>query len=212
MQLIDKKAIEEFGIPSLTLMENAGRAVYDQAKKMLSLPASKPGKVLCLCGKGNNGGDGLVAARYLREGGIDVSVYLLCEEKRLKKDPLINFNKLRNMNIPTSCVKDKPGKFSGYGLIIDAIFGTGFKGRPDKYTSGAIEAINKSNAPVLSVDVPSGLNATTGESGGISVKAACTITFGLAKTGFYKESGPGLTGEVIVKNIGFPTSLLTNIP
>lgn len=208
MQLIDKKAIFEFGIPSIVLMENAGRAAYLEARSMLSslTPKSVKKKVLILCGKGNNGGDGLVVSRYLANDGIDVSVYMLCEEKRLKKDPLINFNILRNMDINMSCIRGEVRDISKHDLIIDAIFGTGFKGNPDEFTSKIINQINQSNVPILSIDVPSGLNATTGSCQGACIKATRTISFGLPKTGFYKENGPSCTGEAIIENIGLPLS------
>ena len=212
MQAIDKQAIFDFGIPSIVLMENAGFVIYIEAKKMLEGVSNREKKVLILCGKGNNGGDGMVAARHLVNEGVSVSVYMLCEEKRLKKDPLINFNIIRKMGLSISCIKGEIQNLNRYNLIIDGIFGTGFTGNPDKLTGTLIKGINNSNIPVLSIDVPSGLDATTGECQEACINATKTITFGLAKCGFYSTNGQKFTGEIVIKNIGFPKSLLNHQP
>ena len=209
MRLIDEEAITNFGIPSIVLMENAGKAVYKEAMNMLPPEGSKPArKVLVLCGKGNNGGDGLVVSRYLANNDINVSVMLLCEAKRLKQDPLTNFNILQKMELKISCLRGAVSNIRDYDLIIDAIFGTGFSGEPDREASSLFKEINESAVPVLSVDIPSGLDATSGDCGTTCVKAKRTVTFGLPKKGFYKSRGPEFTGEIVVKNIGFPASLL----
>ena len=112
------------------------------------------------------------------------------------------------MGIAISCIRDDSIISSEYCLIIDAIFGTGFKGNPDDFTSKIIDLVNKSKIPVLSIDVPSGLDATTGLCRGSCIKAKWTVSFGLPKTGFYIADGQKFTGKLIIKNIGFPTSLL----
>jgi hydroxyethylthiazole kinase-like uncharacterized protein yjeF len=216
MQDIDRAAQEEHNIPGITLMENAGEAAAACALEMLGAAPDEK-KVLVVCGKGNNGGDGFVIARKLLEKGIGVTTYTLCGANRLKADPLINFNRLRDIKaevviIDREGLQKMRGDLSRSDLIIDSIFGTGFKGRPDDMAGAAIEAINSSGKKVLAVDVPSGLDATTGRCGGECVKADRTVTFGLPKTGFFEASGPGHSGKLVVKNIGFPDSLLENLP
>lgn len=218
MQEIDRRAQEEFGIPSLTLMENAGIVSASIAKEILSTMSSprKRGSIAVFCGKGNNGGDGLVISRKLTEDGFEVTTYLLSEESTLKKDPAINLKALEKLGakiITLNSEKDFPSKkdLKNCGLIVDAVFGTGFKGSPRGLVGAIIRRINGSRKKVLSVDVPSGLDATTGECGGNCVKATETITFGLAKTGFYQKDGPKFTGKITVKNIGFPESLLNTL-
>lgn len=210
MQEIDKAAQERFSIPSITLMENAGIAAASAAGEML---ASNSSKVAIFCGKGNNGGDGLVISRLLIKNNFTVTTYLLCEKERLKPDPATNLNLLKGLTSKIISLNSKDNlpslkKLSSYDLIIDSIFGTGFRGAPDSFTAGLIGLINESKAEILSIDVPSGLDATTGKCEGACIKADQTITFGLPKTGFYKEDGPTRAGKVTVKNIGFPPSLL----
>jgi len=216
MQSIDRLAQERFNIPSTRLMENAGKATASIAMDMLELKKDdKKKRVAVFCGKGNNGGDGLVVARCLIEKGLKVTTYLLSGEDNLKKDPLVNFKLLKELNANIITIKENLSSIkdlSGYDLITDAIFGTGFKGKPDDLVSDLINTINQSGAKVLSIDVPSGLDATTGECKGLCIKASETVTFGLPKSGFYKSDGPKFTGRIIVKNIGFPDKLLSNPP
>jgi len=214
MQAIDRVAQEKFKISGLTLMENAGKACASHAMAMINLKKEKT--ISVFCGKGNNGGDGLVISRFLLKRGLDVTTYMLSSEDRLKKNPAVNLRLLKKLKGKVIFVEDKEGLraidvLSGCGLIIDAIFGTGFKGRPEGLAADAIKLINASGVKILSVDVPSGLDATTGECPGECVKASETITFGLPKTGFYKGAGPKFTGKITVKNIGFPQSLLSHI-
>lgn len=219
MQEIDRAAQEEHNIPGITLMENAGRAAADCALDMLR-PHGAPAngkKVSIFCGKGNNGGDGFVIARLLMEAGVDVTVYTLCGANRLKTDPLTNFNLLRDMKadvvtLGPGDIEQTRDALREADLIIDAIFGTGFKGNPDDLTASVIRAINSSGRKVLAIDVPSGLDATTGTRGTECVKADRTITFGLPKTGFFEAEGPDNTGRLVVRNIGFPETLLERLP
>lgn len=215
MQSIDKIAQERFNIKSITLMENAGTAAAACAINMLRSQKNNKKKklVAVFCGKGNNGGDGLVVTRKLLENNIDASTYLLCGEDELKKDPAVNLRILKKLGANITILKketrlDNRNYLDGCDLVIDSIFGTGFKGKPDKFLSWIIDFINKSGVDVLSIDVPSGLDATTGLAQGACVKASQTIALGLPKTGFYESNGPEYTGEVVVKNIGFPDTLL----
>ncbi len=214
MQLIDKLAQERFDIPSIKLMENAGDAAAACAIDMLK-QASGHKKAAVFCGKGNNGGDGFVISRKLIENRIEVDTFTLCVENELKGDAATNFSILKKMGATIISLKDgitAPSLTKDYILIIDALFGTGFKGKPNDFISSLISSINKSGVQILSVDVPSGLDATSGTSAGECIKADQTITFGLPKTGFYKEDGPRSTGNIVVKNIGFPETLLSDPP
>jgi NAD(P)H-hydrate epimerase len=216
MQLIDKISQERFGIPSITLMENAGQAAASCAMDMLK--DTKTGKrIAVFCGKGNNGGDGFVISRKLIENSLEVTTYILYDRDELKSDPAANFGLLEELGADIVALKDKDrhgykDTLANRSLIIDAIFGTGFKGAPNDSVSEIITAINRSGAKILSIDVPSGLDATSGRCKGECVKATRTITFGLPKSGFYKEDGPGHTGKIVVKNIGFPETLLSSPP
>ena len=209
---IDKLAQTKYSIPSLILMENAGRTASEEILIYISNNRSK--RVSIFCGKGNNGGDGLVVARHLKSKGINVVVYLLGYIKDVKKiDPVTNLNIVRKMGIKIielpdlKSVKKLRRRFS-CDVIVDAIFGTGFSGKLPEHISSLVHFLNRSDIPIFSLDVPSGLDATTGEIKDISIKATMTVTFGLAKTGFVRGDGPGVTGEVIVHNITYPQSLL----
>ena len=211
MQSIDMIAEKEFNISSLTLMENAGGACASSAMDMIN--SRKDKSISIFCGRGNNGGDGLVISRCLLKSGFDLTTYVLSSEDRLKKDPAVNFRLLKELKNKVILLEDKKSlppikELSGCGLIIDAIFGTGFKGRPEGLAGDVIKLINESGAKILSVDLPSGLDSTTGECEGECVRADETVTFGLPKTGFYRGDGPKFTGKITIKNIGFPESLL----
>lgn len=217
MQLIESIAQERYNIPSITLMENAGKASSEAIMDVLKESPKEKKRVAVFCGKGNNGGDGLVISRHLIEKNLDVTTYTLSDEGEFKNDPGINFRLLKKLDAKIIKLKDKDGlpspkELSDYSLIVDAIFGTGFKGRPDGLVKSLINIINKSGTRVLSVDVPSGLDATTGECRTVCIEAVETVTFGLPKSGFYKSDGPRFTGNIIIKNIGFPESLLNNPP
>lgn len=200
MAELDHHAIQDLHIPSLTLMENAGRFVAQEAAKL-----SPARKIAVICGKGNNGGDGFVAARYLLELGFDVLVVLIGRVIEVKPDPKINVERLK---VPINEVVDaasfevtKP-KIAQSDLIIEAIFGIGLNTDLKPPYNSIVTWLNSLGKPILAVDVPSGLNATTGKIMGTAIKAAKTITFSAAKTGFYKTDGPGCVGEVVVADIG----------
>ncbi|MFH1995638.1 MAG: NAD(P)H-hydrate epimerase [Candidatus Omnitrophota bacterium] len=204
-------AAQKIGIPSIVLMENAGREVADTALKSFRDAAKR--SVCVFCGKGNNGGDGFVCARYLMNAGAKVSVYVLGSTDAFKKDPLINLSILKKIEARIHFLRDKKdvrkaSRKMAHDLIIDAIFGVGFSGMVEGLAFHSIDLINRTDVPVISVDVPSGLNATTGVVGNICVRADTTVTFGLPKQGLTINDGPRFAGEVIVKDIGFPRGLL----
>ncbi|MFO8053120.1 MAG: NAD(P)H-hydrate epimerase [Candidatus Omnitrophota bacterium] len=211
MKKVDKTAIEEFGIPSLALMENAGRSASDIAYGML---IDKKSKLICICGKGNNGGDGFVCARHLINKGINVLVFLACSRDQLKGDAKINFSILEKMNA-SICELKKEDDFANLEneiinseLVVDAIFGVGITGEIRKPYSEIIEIINKNKNKILALDIPSGLEATKGISLGSCIKADKTITFAACKTGLVKNQGLEYSGEIIVADISIPKQLL----
>jgi NAD(P)H-hydrate epimerase len=205
---LDQLAIRDYSIPSLLLMENAGRSVSDVISRQY-----KPCKVLIFIGKGNNGGDGLVVARHLVNLGYSAQVILLEDPSHLKTDPLLNFSIIRKMNIP--CVlgatvsEEKIVEYCREAeLVVDAIFGVGIHSPVCGIFQEAIRAINKSQKPVLSIDIPSGLDADTGQVHGIAVRAKKTVTLTLPKKGLFEGEGPRYAGEIDVADVGIPRELL----
>jgi len=190
MRAIDAWAIGERGVPSLELMERAGAAVAAEAARM-----APEGLITVLAGKGNNGGDGLVAARLLREGGREVSVLLAGEPAG---DARRNLDRLPGP-APLALAAGVP---SGSALVIDALLGTGAAGEPHGEIAEAIAM--SAAAPVLAVDVPSGVDASTGEVPGVAVRARATVTFHASKPGLAIEPGRAHAGRVIVADIGIP--------
>jgi NAD(P)H-hydrate epimerase len=205
MRAADKHAIEDAGIPSLDLMERAGaglaRAVADVAGE---------GAIRIVIGKGNNGGDGLVAARLLREDGRQVDVLAAGDPDGLKGDALANLERLPGDPPRTFA----PDALEGSAAIVDAMLGTGFEGEPREPVAGAIRAINAARARtaaaaapvVVACDVSSGVNASTGEVSGEAVRADMTVTFHGPKIGLYVEPGKTHSGRVVVVDIGIPRS------
>ena len=214
IRLIDKLAQEKFSIPSLILMENAGIAAKEEIMKYFSGKSLPLKRVAVFSGKGNNGGDGFVVARQLKSENIHVDVFLVGKAGEIKKsDPQANFKPLKRMGIKIAelteikNVKRLARRFQ-YNACVDAIFGTGFSGDLPVHVSHLINFINKLEIPVFSIDVPSGLDATTGRVYDTCVKADVTISFGLPKTGFIKGDGPGYAGSVVNRNISYPIELL----
>jgi ADP-dependent NAD(P)H-hydrate dehydratase / NAD(P)H-hydrate epimerase len=196
MRAVDKWAIEEQGVPSLDLMERAGIGL---ARIVAGL--TRPGPIRVVVGKGNNGGDGLVVARLLREEGREVDVLATGDVTELKGDARANLDRL-----PGAAPEPfYPDRLAGSGAIVDAMLGTGFEGSPREPIKGAIEAINaQEDTPVVACDVPSGVNATTGEVEGEAVKAAATGTFHGSKIGLHVAPGTFNSGEVSIVAIGVP--------
>lgn len=212
MQEIDKRAIEDFGIPSILLMENAGYKAFCVALDML--PEKRGKKVVCICGKGNNGGDGFVCARHLINKRIDTDIFLIGDPATLKKDAKINYDILQKMGKTVNPLRTKEDflkfkiKLRKAQLLVDAIFGIGLSGEIKEPYRTAIEVMNQSKKPILAIDIPSGLDATTGNIFGICIKAKKTVTFGLPKVGFIMNYGPLNTGELITADISLPKQLL----
>jgi len=195
MRGVDRWAIEEKGAPSLELMEAAGRAVAETVAGL-----APEGAVRVVCGKGNNGGDGFVAARLLREMGFEVEVLLLWPGEELRGDAAVNFERCGGELVEG----DLEGGLAGSGAVVDAVFGTGFEGAPREPAVGAIDAINRCGAPVVACDIASGVDASTGEVAGEAVEADVTVSFHAAKLGQRIAPGKWHTGELRVAPIGIP--------
>lgn len=195
MRAVDRWAIEGRGVPSLELMEAAGRAVAEAVAGL-----APQGPVRVVCGKGNNGGDGFVAARLLREMGFEVEALLLWPGEELRGDAAVNFERFGGELIES----DLGERLTGSGAVVDAIFGTGFEGAPREPAAAAIEAINGCGAPVVACDIASGVDASSGEVAGVAVEADVTVSFHAAKLGQRVAPGKWHTGELRVAPIGIP--------
>jgi ADP-dependent NAD(P)H-hydrate dehydratase / NAD(P)H-hydrate epimerase len=199
MRLIDRWAIEQQGVPSLQLMERAGEGVARAVEALCP-----DGPVAVICGKGNNGGDGFVAARLLRERGRSVSVIALADEAQLRGDALENLRRLGGQAPHSLESEAASAALKTASVIVDALLGTGFEGQPRGLVAEAIAAIDVSCAPVVSVDVPSGVDASTGVVEGTAVKATLTVTLHDAKPGLWVHPGKAHAGKVEVIDIGIP--------
>jgi NAD(P)H-hydrate epimerase len=195
MRAADAWAIEEQGVPSLDLMERAGAGLA-----RVTAAAAAPGPVRVVVGKGNNGGDGLVVARLLREEGREVDVLAAADLNGLRGDAKTNLDSLQG-DPPEPF---DPERLAGSGVVVDALLGTGFEGEPREPIKGAIAAINAQEAPVVACDVPSGVNASTGEVEGEAVRALATATFHGSKIGLHVAPGALHAGTVEVIEIGIP--------
>jgi NAD(P)H-hydrate epimerase len=203
VRAFDKHAIEQLGIPSVVLMENAGRGV---AQVLHALGIRGP--IVIACGKGNNGGDGLVIARHLANAGCDVSVLLFARPDELSPDVAIQWNIVQKMRLPAQ-IASQPldevtlaATFARAEWIVDALFGTGLTGPVRSPFDRVITSINASTARVLGVDIPSGLDADTGEPLGPTIRAEHTVTFVAPKLGFRNPAAAAFTGRVHVADIG----------
>jgi len=198
MRAADSWAIDDRGIPSLDLMETAGEAVAEAVRDVAT-----DGPVRVVCGKGNNGGDGLVAARHLAGTGYQVEALLLWPAGELSPDATTNLERF-NGEVREVAVDELRGALAGSGAVIDAIFGTGFSGEPRAPADAAIEAINACDAPVVAADIASGIDASSGEAEGAAVEADVTVSFHTAKLGHWIFPGKENAGELRVADIGIP--------
>ena len=199
MRSVDAWAIDDRGVPSLELMDAAGGALAQAVRERAG-----EGPVRVVCGKGNNGGDGLVAARLLRETGFEVEVLLLWPGAELSGDAAENLSRLGGEGIAEYPDGGIAAPLEGSGAVVDAIFGTGFSGAPRAPAEAAIEAINACDAEVVAADIPSGVDASTGAGEGAAVNADATVTFHAVKLGHWVAPGRVLRGELEVAAIGIP--------
>jgi hydroxyethylthiazole kinase-like uncharacterized protein yjeF len=209
MRLIDREAIENRGIPSDTLMENAGGNI---ALRILTdlLPKPDSANVAVFCGKGNNGGDGFVIARHLRKAGVDVDVLFIGPPSELSLDAKRNYDRAAELGIRLREIKAVSDLLVALDcdLAVDAIFGTGFSGAPRGIAAEMIEYINDLGTLVVAVDLPSGLNADNGACEGAAVQADYTFTLALPKYGLFLSPGREACGDVEVVPIGIPDDVV----
>ena len=211
MKEIDRRA-QQAGAPVRELMENAGRAVFEQARRILKVPEGR--RIAVVCGKGNNGGDGLVAARYLHNWGAEVSILLAARSQELQGEPRENLELAAQMgltlneNVAPERVLEECRRAD---LVIDALLGTGVRGEVKGAAAEIIAAINRAGRPVLAVDLPSGIDADRGEPAGAAVRADYTVTLGLPKWGLLVGAGAEYAGELTIADIGFPAEVVAAV-
>jgi NAD(P)H-hydrate epimerase len=197
MRALDRHTIEALGVPGEVLMESAGQATAAQALRLLGAR----GEVWCFCGVGNNGGDGFVAARLLSLRGVRARIVLVGDRARFTPDAAANFARAERAGVPLARVASTPPRGS---VIVDAIFGTGLARKVEGAAARAIRRMSalRPACRVLAVDVPSGVDADTGQVLGVGVEADLTVTIGLPKLGLTQEPARSLAGEIVVARIG----------
>ncbi|HPM83913.1 MAG TPA: NAD(P)H-hydrate epimerase [Candidatus Anammoximicrobium sp.] len=208
---VDRRAIEEYGIAGVVLMENAGRGCVDT---LCSLGVSGP--VVVCCGRGNNAGDGFVIARHLDLRGYEVRVILFCESADLRGDAAANFAILAKCGVPIRLVTRADDAswetdLDGADWIVDALLGTGSRGQPRPPLDRVIQCLNQQPARRLAVDLPSGLDCDTGEPAPTTFRADHTCTFVAAKTGFAAPAARECLGQIHVLDIGAPRNLIAGV-
>jgi len=216
MQDMDRKTIQDLGLPGMVLMENAGRG---SARFFLEQFSPSVGqKVLVLCGSGNNGGDGYVVARYLHEAGLKPRVLVLTSLDRVSGDARTNLEIAQSLDMEIREVPslEKWGSQVAFlrngGLVVDAILGTGLNTPVRGLYEKAIEWVNAAGKPVMSIDIPSGVNADSGEIMGAAVKADLTVTFGFPKLGHCVFPGAERVGRLVRIDIGIPDAIVQSVP
>jgi NAD(P)H-hydrate epimerase len=205
---LDRRAMDEFGVPGVVLMENAGRGI---AELLRSLGARGP--VHICCGPGNNGGDGFVVARHLDNARVPVRVLLFDDPAKLTGDAAVNYRILAAAGFPVEVMTDPAAEplrreLAAADWVVDALFGSGLRGPVRPPFDRVVEAINGSGARVLAVDIPTGLDADTGRPQGPTVRAAHTATIAAPKAGFAAPGAVGWLGQVHVIDMGVPRRLL----
>jgi NAD(P)H-hydrate epimerase len=215
MRELDRRAIQEIGIPSLVLMENAGRTTYQILRR--EFPGLQ-GEVAVVAGRGNNGGDGFVVARYLANAGIPVAVFLLGPREKVSGDARVNLEILAHLGIAVvevltdADLNPLTHRLAKAGLIVDALLGTGLNSPVQGLMAALIERLNQLRAPVLAVDIPTGLSADTGEVLGVALKAQVTVTYGWPKLGQVLPPGQDYVGRLWQVDISIPPNLARETP
>ncbi len=203
----DRLAIEQWGVPGVVLMENAGRGCVDAVEEFLGGVSGKKSAVVA--GVGNNGGDGFVIARHLHLRGASVAVFVVGNAEKMTHDASVNFAILKSLKIDVHACADEvlsgfAERLRGFDLVVDALGGTGISGSLRGDLAVAVEQINAAGRPVVAVDIPTGLDCDTGTAHEPTVKAALTVTFVAKKTGFDAPGASDYTGKVVVADIGVP--------
>jgi len=208
MQELDRRTINEIGLPGAVLMENAGRGAADTICARFA--GLYPGPVLILCGRGNNGGDGMVIARHLRDAGWQVQVVLVAERPAPAGDAAAMLAVFERSGGTVRAAADPAALAAALlpaascRLCVDALLGTGFARAPEGLVAAAIDWLNGQAAPVVAVDLPSGVDASSGRIPGVAVRAVLTVTFAFPKVGLVSYPGAGLAGDVVTVPIGIP--------
>lgn len=209
---VDRRAVAEYGMSGLVLMENAGRGVADFLCRL-----GTSGPVVVCCGKGNNGGDGFVVARHLDLCGVAVRVLLWAKPRELSGDAAVNLGILQKSGVPIEIFGKQHDRerlqrlLDGAAWVVDALLGTGATGSPRPPIDAVIEQLNGSGLPIVAIDVPSGLDCDTGDAAAATISARHTCTFVAQKPGFLTPGADRYTGEVHVLDIGAPRRLLEEL-
>jgi NAD(P)H-hydrate epimerase len=208
MRRADRRVTERFGVPSLLLMENAGRGAADAVERVFGPARGR--RVLAVCGKGNNGGDGFVVARHLAARGARVAVWLACSRGEVRGDAAVNLDALVRAGLPLveTDAEALRGELGAADLVVDALLGTGVSGPAAGPVAGAIAAVNEARRPVCALDVPSGLSADHGRLAGPAVRATLTVTFGLPKLGLLLRPAAECAGRIELADLGVPRAWL----
>lgn len=206
MAEVDRLMIEAYEITLLQMMENAGRNLAEQASRMLAGDLTRR-HVIVLCGAGNNGGGGMVAARHLHNRGAHVQAVLAARSGRLKEVPAHQWRILNAMHLTahSSTISETPD------LVIDALIGYGLQGNPEGEAARWIEWANAVGCPVLSLDIPSGLNATHGTPGEPCIRAEATLTLALPKIGLLSHEAAPFIGALYLADISVPPALYARL-
>ncbi len=206
---IDQLAVEQYAMPSIILMENAGA----NASRIIENHYSNlKGKVVAICcGPGNNGGDGFVVARHLHNAGYVIKIILSCPIEKLRGDGLTNYNIVKRMELPVLSIDDVDDVLSESVLVIDALLGTGFTGQVHSPIDYLINKINDSAKPIVSIDIPSGLDCYAGSPSKTTVKADLTVTFVDVKDAFLTVESEPYIGKIEVAGIGIPKELIEQV-
>ncbi len=209
MAELDRRTIEELGVPGLVLMESAAGAVV-RALLATHGPAARARGVLVLSGPGNNGADGLAVARRLQGLGVRASVVLAADPGRLRGDARTQLDLARAQDVPVRVVSTvselDADAWSAAGVLVDALLGTGLDRPAQGLMAAVIDALGSAGVPVVAVDIPSGIDGATGQIQGTAVRAALTVTFAAGKRGHFIEPGRGHCGHLVVADIGIPVA------
>lgn len=208
---IDRVSIEEMQIPGVVLMENAGTGVVAEIERRLGDLAEK--QALIFCGKGNNGGDGYVIARHLYNRGAQVAVFLAGKKEMIKGDALTNLKILANMGIAVQEISsvDQIPSFRRIDVVVDALLGTGVTGPVTGFLADLIQFINELESPIISVDLPSGMETDTGAVHGACIQADLTVTMAHLKTGLLFSPARDHAGEIVIADISVPPEVSQRI-
>ncbi len=205
MAQADKVAIDDLGVPLASLMESAARQIARVASLMLDGVAGR--RIVALAGRGSNGGDALAAARLLYGWGADARAVLVHEPERLRPVTRKQADLLGEIGVRVARYRpNAPDELAGAELLLDGLLGYSASGAPRDDVADLIRHANRSRVPILAIDLPSGLDPDSGEPLGVAIRAACTVTLALPKTGLLAPAAAPLVGELVLADIGIPVA------